>query len=93
MNADGRELRLIMVVAPQADGTMLAEITDVDEGGLRSPVKLTQQGTTVTIESTAIPAKIAGAINADATELIGTFTQGPTTLPVTLRRAPAGRDE
>ena len=82
-----------MIFVDVFENLLLAEITDVDEGGLRSPVKITQQGTTVTIESTAIPAKIAGAINADATELIGTFTQGPTTLPVTLRRAPAGRDE
>jgi len=92
LEANGRELRLIMTIVPQTDGTMTADMIDVGEGGLRSPLKLTQEGSNLTIESIAIPAKIAGALSADATELIGTFTQGPTSLPVTLRHAPAGRD-
>ena len=93
LEADGRRLRLVMTLVPQADGTMLAEMTDVDEGGLKSPLRLTQEGTNLTIESVAIPAKIAGALNENGTELIGTFTQGPASLPVTLRRAAAGRDK
>jgi hypothetical protein len=72
---------------------MIADMIDVDEGGLRSPLKLTQEGSNLTIESVAIPAKIAGTLNAIATELTGTFTQGPASLPVTLRRAAAGRDQ
>jgi hypothetical protein len=93
LGTNGRQLRLIMVIAPQADGTMIAEMTDVDEGGLKSPLRLTQQGASLTIESVAIPAKIAGALNVDNTELVGTFTQGPASLPLTLHRAPAGKDK
>jgi|SRR5579862_738063 len=92
LGANGRQLRLLLTIAPQTDGTMTAELTDVDEGGLRSPVKLTQQGSTLTIESVAIPASISGALNAALNELTGTFTQGPTALPLTLRRAAAGQD-
>ena len=92
LEADGRKLRLAIAVERQADGTMVAEMTDIDEGGLRSPLKLTQDGSTLTIESVAIPAAISGALNADATELIGTFKQGSATLPLTLRRA-AGKEK
>lgn len=87
LEADGRKLRLVISVERQADGTMVAEMTDVDEGGLRSPLKLTQDGSALTLESVAIPASISGALNADATELAATFTQGGATLPVTFRRA------
>ena len=92
LGTSGRQLRLVLTIALQPDGTMTAEMTDVDEGGLRSPVKLTQQGSNLTIESVAIPASISGALNAGLNELTGTFTQGPTTLPLTLRRTAAGQD-
>jgi hypothetical protein len=87
LEANGRQLRLILRIEAQPDGTMLAEMTDVDEGGLRSPVKLVQQGATLTVESVAVPATISGTLNADATELTGTFSQGQASLPLTLRRA------
>ena len=65
---------------------------DLDEGGLKSPAKVTQQGTSVTIETLAIPSTIAGTLNGDATELTGTFKQGPATLPLRLHRALAEKD-
>ena len=72
---------------------MIADMTDVDEGGLRSPVKITQQGSTLTIESTAVPATISGTLDAGASELTGTFTQGTASLPLTLRHsAPVKHD-
>jgi len=86
LEANGKKLRLLLRIDPQADGTMLAEMTDVDEGGLRIPVKLTQQGSTLTIESVAVPSTISGTLNAESTELTGTFRQGGTNLPLTLRR-------
>ena len=85
LEANGRKLRLVLTVEAQPDGTMVAEMIDVDEGGLRSPVKLTQQGSTLTIESVAVPATISGTLNADATEIAGTFSQGSSNLPLTLR--------
>jgi hypothetical protein len=93
LEAGGRRLRLVLAVDRQKDGTMFAELTDVDEGGLRSPVKLTQQGSTLTIESIAVPATISGTLDDGAKELTGTFTQGPVSLPLTLRRSAAARQD
>ena len=92
LKAGARQLRLVVALAVEPDGTMTAEMTDIDEGGLKSPAKITQQGSTVTIETLAVPATISGTLNADATELNGTFTQGPNSLPLTLRHA-AGKDK
>ncbi|HEY6213406.1 MAG TPA: hypothetical protein VIW45_14035 [Vicinamibacterales bacterium] len=85
LEAGGRQLRLVLRVDPQTDGTVVAEMIDLDEGGLRSPLKLAQQGSSVTIESIAVPATISCTLSADANELRGTFTQGTTTLPLTFR--------
>jgi hypothetical protein len=93
LEAGGRKLRLVLAIDRQNDGTMLAELTDVDEGGLRSAAKLTQQGPALTIESVAVPARISGTLDAGASELTGTFTQGPVSLPLTLRRSPAAKHD
>jgi len=86
LQAGGRTLRLTMTIERQSDGTMVAEMTDVDEGGLRSPLKLAQNGSTLNIESVAVPASISGTLNPGATELSGTFKQGQTSLPLRLHR-------
>jgi hypothetical protein len=64
-------------------------IVNLDEGGLQVPVAITQKASTVTLDSTVVVFSLAGTLNAAATELAGTFTQGALVVPLTFRRATA----
>lgn len=87
LDVDGG-LRLVLTVANHADGTATAAIVNVDQGGVKVPVSaITQTGTAVTLDVKAIEGSYTGVLNKDATELTGTFRQGPATLPLTFRRA------
>jgi hypothetical protein len=48
---------------------------------------VTQDGSKVTIVDNVIPSSFAGVLNAEGTELAGTFTQGSAALPMMFRRA------
>jgi hypothetical protein len=47
----------------------------------------------VTFEVRAIGGAYSGTLSSDATELIGAFSQGSQTAPVTFRRASAAADK
>ena len=62
---------------------------NVDEG-LEIPIAtITQKASSVTLDVKAVGGSYSGALNAERTELVGTLTQGPASLPLTLRRAAA----
>jgi hypothetical protein len=46
-----------------------------------------QKAASVTIDVASVGASFVGVLNAAGTELAGTWTQGPLSLPLTLRRA------
>jgi len=50
------------------------------------PIAVTQKTVNVTIEVAAVGGSFTGVLQA-ATELVGTWTQGPATLPLTFTRA------
>jgi hypothetical protein len=50
---------------------------------------ITQKASSLTLDLKAVGASFSGALNADATELAGTYTQGPLALPLTFRRSSA----
>jgi hypothetical protein len=80
-------LRLTLTLANQADGTAIGTIVSVDRGDLELPLGLTQKASTIMLNSSAIGGDFfAGALNG-AGELVGTFSQGPVTAPLTFVRA------
>ncbi len=83
----GQRLRLDLRIANQADGTSQATVVSLDQGGLELPALVTEKDGAVTWEVKMTKASFAGALNADGSELAGTFTQGPGSLPLTFRRA------
>ena len=87
LSASGREFRFVLTIARQPDGTALAHEISVDEGGLLIYVVVTQNGRHVTVESQGVVTSFSGDLNAAGTEIAGTWTQGETTLPLTLTRA------
>ena len=83
----GRNLRLVLRLSNESDGTASGTIISVDQGGIEFPLGLTQKDTSLTLNTPAIGGDFyAGALNA-AGELAGTFTQGQATVPLTFVRA------
>ena len=50
---------------------------------------ITQKDSTVTLDLKAVGGSYSGTVNADGSELKGTYIQGTTVLPLTFRRTPA----
>lgn len=82
-----KNLRLVLRLSNEADGTSSASITSVDQGGIELPLGVTQKANILTLNTPAIGGDFyTGALNA-AGELAGTFTQGQVTAPITFVRA------
>jgi hypothetical protein len=87
LEAGGRQLRMVLTLANQPDGTALASVVSVDEGELDIPVAIVQKGSAVTLDIRMTGATYAATLSPDGNELTGTFIQGPAQLPLVLRRA------
>jgi hypothetical protein len=86
LSIQGKNLRLVLRMSNQPDGTASASITSVDQGGIELPLALTHKAGTLTLNTPAIGGDFfAGSLNA-AGELTGTFSQGPATAPLTFAR-------
>ena len=86
VDAGGKPLRIIVTMANHPDGTATGTVMSPEGGGIDIPIAIVQQSDNVRIEVPAVGAAFAGVLNADKTELTGTWTQGPVALPLTLRR-------
>ena len=82
----GKPLRIIVTMTNHPDGTATGTVMSPEAGGIDIPIAIAQQSDTVTLEVPAVGASFAGVINADNTELTGTWTQGPAALPLVLKR-------
>jgi|SRR5580765_6923218 hypothetical protein len=88
--AVGRDLRLVMTIENQADGTATGRLTSVDEGGMTLFVVVRQRGSSITAESRGIVSAFAGTLNGAGTELTGTWSQRGMSLPLSFTRATEG---
>ncbi|MBI3494158.1 MAG: hypothetical protein HY047_20620 [Acidobacteria bacterium] len=82
----GMPLRLVLTMSNQADGTATGRIVNLDQGGLEIPLAIAQKGSSVTLDTSVVPGSFSGALNAEGTELAGTWTQGSIALPLTFKR-------
>jgi hypothetical protein len=85
--AGPREYHMVLTIENRPDGTSVARHVSVDEGGLMIYVIVEQDGRKVKVESAALAVSFAGELNAGSTAISGTWTQGRTTLPLTMTRA------
>jgi hypothetical protein len=90
LETHGVEMHLLLKVANLPDGTSTGRIVNLDQGDLELPVAITQKGATVTLDVAPIVSSYAGTLNADGTELAGTFSQGANSAALTFRRATGG---
>jgi hypothetical protein len=86
LGADGKQLRLVLKLTNQPDGTSSGSVINLDEGGLELPLMIMQDGSTVTLKSTAVKSSFTGVLNPEGTQLTGTFSQGPVVVPLTFER-------
>jgi uncharacterized protein (TIGR03435 family) len=88
LSNQGKELRLVFVISAVGQGNTLgATLFPIDQGAQRITATVAAQGGAVKI--TVAPAGISfeGKLAADGNSLVGTFTQGPGSTPLTLERA------
>jgi hypothetical protein len=83
LEVGGRQMRLILKMSNQPHGTATASIVSLDEGELEIPVTVAHTASGLTLEGRTIGASYSGALNADGTELAGTFTQRAFVAPLT----------
>jgi hypothetical protein len=87
LDVNGQPMRLIVKIANQPDGTAAGTVMSPDGSGVEIPITLRQQASTLTIEVDSVGASYVGALSSSGTELTGTWSQGPASLPLTLRLA------
>jgi hypothetical protein len=87
VDANGMPLRIVLTMSNRPDGTATGLIVNLDEGELEIPVTITQTAASVTLDANAVPGSFSGTLNPEATELVGTWTEGPIAQSVTFRRA------
>jgi hypothetical protein len=87
LSAGGGALRVALTLLNQPDGTATGTMAVIDQAGLRVPVSIRQDGTGVALDLKAVGATFSGTLT--GSELTGTYQQGPTTVPLTFRRAEA----
>jgi hypothetical protein len=90
LEVEGETMRLVLTIARQASGAATGTIANADRGGVQAPVSsMTHKGSQVVLEIKAVNASYTGVLNADATEITGTYTQGPLTVPLSFKRGAA----
>ncbi len=86
LEADGKQLRAILTLSNQADGTASGKLVSVDEG-LEIPISsIAQKGSDLTLVMKSVGGTFVGTLNAEASELAGTYTQRQIGLPLTFQR-------
>ena len=85
LDAGGRQMRVVVKMANQPDGTSTGTIVSVDGTGVEIPIAIAQKGSEVSIAVATVGASYAGVLNAAATEMAGNWTQGGAVQPLTLR--------
>lgn len=82
----GREERLVLKMTNQPDGTAAATILDRDGSNIEIPVAIEQKSANITIDIASVGGRYDGVVNANH-EIVGTWTQGTTSLPLTFKQA------
>jgi len=84
----GKELRTVLKISKSDKGEYKVVLYSIDQGG--QPITATSatlEGSTFKYSITAIGGSYEGKLNADGATMVGTWTQGPKPLPLTLTRA------
>ena len=87
LDVNGMQMRLIVKMANQADGTSAGTVASPDGSGMEIPIAITHKAPNVSLDVPSVGASFAGALNAAGTEIAGTWKQQQMSMPLTLKRA------
>jgi uncharacterized protein len=77
LNTGAGELRLVLHVTKNPDGTLKSTLDSIDQGAKGIPVNSTTlKNSMLNLNVEAVNGSYEGKVNADAREIIGTWTQG-----------------
>ena len=85
VNVNGKQERLVLKMTNRGDGTATGTILDLDGSAVEIPIAMTQKAAGLTLEVPAVGASYVAVLRSD-NELVGTWAQGPLTLPLTFTR-------
>jgi hypothetical protein len=91
LDINGKPSRLVLTVANQRDGTARAEMVFLDLAGMTVAIGVGQKASSVTLDVKPLGGSFAGTLNAASNELVGAYSTEGITLPLTFRRAAAGK--
>jgi hypothetical protein len=86
LDVGGKSLPVTLTLASHADGSASGHWALAD--GTPTPVRIAQQGSTLTLESSVAKATYSGIVSVDAAQIAGTFTERTLQAPMTFRRKP-----
>jgi hypothetical protein len=81
-----RQMRVVLKMANHPDGTSTGTIVSPDGSGVEIPIAMTQKASNVTIDVPSVGASYVGVLNPTASEMVGTWTQQGSTIPLTFTR-------
>lgn len=83
------KLRVVFKISQAAGGALTAKMDSLDQAARDIPVNVvTMKDRTLRLEVKAVDGVYAGTLDAAGTKATGQWTQGPTTLPLTLVKGP-----
>ena len=82
----GKPMRIVLTMANQPDGTATGTVMSPDGSGMDIAIVMTQKGSNLTVEVPTVGASFVGTLNAEGTELAGTWTQVGMALPLVFKR-------
>jgi pimeloyl-ACP methyl ester carboxylesterase len=89
LNAGGAQLHLALHIVAAKDGSLTSTLDSIDQGANGIPVNATTlKDAKLSLTINAVHGSYEGAVNKDATEIDGTWTQGQP-IHLTFKRAPA----
>jgi hypothetical protein len=82
-----KPMRLVLKMSNHPNGTASGTIVSPDGSGVEVPIAIMQKVSSLTIDVVSVGASFVGVLNTAGTELVGTWTQGTSSLPLTFRLA------
>jgi hypothetical protein len=89
---NGIKRSVILTLSNQPDGSSAGTVFNSGEG-LEIPItSIRQDALTITLDLRAVGGSFSGKVNAEGTEIVGSFIQGTAVLPLTFRRSATSGD-
>ncbi|HTC89041.1 MAG TPA: TIGR03435 family protein [Bryobacteraceae bacterium] len=85
--APGGQLRIVIKISTTDTDALKAELYSIDQGAGAMAGNVTLQASAIKIAVPSVAGSYEGRLSADASTIVGTWTQGPMPRPLNLKRA------